>query len=192
MRRPVAVARPSARGGSGRRLVVGLMVLGLVAALLGIGYQRGQTRGCLAFYGPEAARAITSAPHVELWTGLRPGPDGRRLLAAHRLDVSEAKGLVHLRRGLVEDANFRLGTADDHPPAAGEWSSALVFSPGPVARVDGSPAAVAVLFDAGGGDGTPRWLCVAGKGGMIPIGRIGGGIRTWIESTLAGQATPGR
>ena len=68
----------------GRRLVVGLVTLGVVAACVGIAWQRGQTRACLAFYGPEVARAITTAPRVELWSRVRPAPqsvDSRRLLA---------------------------------------------------------------------------------------------------------------
>ncbi|NBV44203.1 MAG: hypothetical protein EBR86_00820, partial [Planctomycetia bacterium] len=143
--------------GRGRRLVVGLVTLGVVAACVGIAWQRGQTRACLAFYGPEVARAITTARRVELWSRVRPAPQSAehpeavgplRLRAAERLDVSDARGLVHLRRGLVEDANFRPEGPAVAEPAEGEWSYALVFSSTPVDRVGvGTEAdgAVAVL-----------------------------------------------
>jgi hypothetical protein len=199
----------------GRRLVVGLLTLGVVAACGGIAWQRGQTRACLAFYGPEVARAITTAPRVELWSRVRPalqsadesgGAAPLRLLAAERIDVSDARGLVHLRRGLVEDANFRPAGPAVAEPLGGEWSYALVFSPSPVDRVgQGADGAVAVLFAEGaasvvneggdrrgkGGAGGPRWLCVVGRPGIMPVGRIGAGIRAWIESAVAARAAGG-
>jgi len=190
---PVAAVPRSGAGVSGRHLVLGLMALGLVAALVGIGYQRRQTRGCLAFYGPEMARAITSARHVELWTGLRQGSDARHVVATARLDVSAAKGLVHLRRGLVEDANFRPLAGASPQTTAPAWAYALVFSPEPVSRAGNGTreGVVAVLFD-GDATGTPRWLCVAGRPGQMPIGRIGPGIRSWFGVTVGSRGASGR
>ena len=81
----------------GTWLVVGLIFLGLFAAVTGIWFQWGQTRRCLSFYGPATARQISSAPRVELWL-LKPGSGVGRLVAAERRDISAASGLVHLRR----------------------------------------------------------------------------------------------
>lgn len=183
----------SAPAVSGRRLVAGLVALGIAAGITGIAWQRGQTRRCLGFYGAEVARAITTAPHVELWSGVRPGDRPGTWLAATRRDVSAARGLVHLRRGLVEDANFLAGTAStgDGDRGGGEaadfgWSHVLVFSRGPVSKVDtGAGTAVALCFDGGGG--APRRLTVVGRPGVLPVGRIGRGIADWIEATASAE-----
>ena len=169
---------PSGRetGGRGRLLVVGLLVLGLAAAATGIWFQWGQTRRCLAFYGPAAARRISVAPRVELWT-LRPGAGPGRLAAVKRLDVSNARGIVHLRRGLVEDANVRWddGAAATRLPD-GAWDVALAFFD----RPDASAAAtvLAIDFDEHGGS-----LTVVGRPGRIGLGRIERGLKRWLEAT---------
>ncbi len=171
--------------GSGARLVIGLVVLGVTAGLVGIWYQRGQTRRCLAFYGPEAARMVTAAPVVELWT-LAPAADPGVLVALERADVSQAPGLVHLRRGLVEDANFRWKVS---PPSVGgrlpaeSWDRALMFSD----PATGRPPVVLVidLVEAPGGPGGAEAavgsLAVVGRPGRIGLGRIAGGLAKWLS-----------
>ena len=181
-------ALPDAGGGgvAGRWLVAFLVGLGLAAAATGIWFQRHQTRRCLAFYGPEAARRITLAPPVALLR-VRPAAGPRRLEATERIDVSRAPGLVHLRRGLVEDANF--SWPDDPaaaPLAATAWDVALEFGgPG-----DGGTTLVIDLDGEGGS------LAVVGGPGRIGLGRLGPGLATWIR-TATGTATatavgPGR
>lgn len=163
----------SAPGASGAGLVIGLLLLGIAAGALAIAFQRGQTRRCLAFYGPGIARRVSSAPLVEAWW-LEPGDAPGVLRAVERRDVSQAPGLVHLRRGLVEDANFRwtdAGPAADRLPP-GHWDVALVFSdpahPGEAARL------VIDLDDDGA-------LAVVGRPGRIGLGRIGAGLAKWLD-----------
>jgi len=175
---------PPAAVGSGARLVIGLLVLGVTAGLVGIWYQRGQTRRCLAFYGPDAARMVTAAPVVELWT-LGPGAEPGVLVALERADVTGAPGLVHLRRGLVEDANFRWQA---EPSAvrgrlpAESWDRALVF-----ADPTGRPPVVLVidLAEASGGEGEGKGaagsLAMVGRPGRIGLGRIATGLATWLR-----------
>ena len=113
--------RIDANAGTGRRLVVGLLMLGLGLACFAIWFQWQQTRRCLAFYGSDSARLIQAAPRVELW---EPAAAPATAQSAARTDVSHAPGLVHLRRGLVEDANF------DWQRAAGgdaAWDAAFAF-----------------------------------------------------------------
>ncbi|NDC62727.1 MAG: hypothetical protein EBZ59_01765 [Planctomycetia bacterium] len=168
-------------GGRGVPLVVGLLALGLAAAATGVWFQWRQTRRCLAFYGPAVARRISVAPRVELWT-LRPGVGHGRLVAEEKLDVSGARGLVHLRRGLVEDANFRW----DGPAPTGErlpddaWDDAVAFFDGP----DDSAAATILAIDLGADGGS---LAVVGRPGRIGLGRIEGGLKRWIEATRRSQ-----
>lgn len=168
---------------SGRRLVLALVGLGVLGACVGIAYQRAQTDGCLAVYGPRVARLVASAPHVELWTGLRV-IDGR-LVATHRLDVSAAKGLVHLRRGLVEDANFSGAEPAGPAPAVTSWTHALVFSATPVTRVPVDDSAAALLLEVGEPGGRAGWIGVVGQGMALPIGRIEKGLRNWLTATVA-------
>ena len=165
---------PPARAASparGRSLVVGLVLLGLVGAVAGIAYQRLQTGRCLEFYGPEVARLVNAAPRVELLR-LAPGGSPGRLVAREVRDVTLAKGLVHLRRGLVEDANFDWQPAADAGRLADEaWDLAFVFSePG----APGGRATLVVDLDDGG------TLAVVGQPGRVRLGRIARGLQKWI------------
>ncbi len=156
----------------GRSLVVGLVLLGLIAAATGIAYQRWQTRRCLDFYGPEVARLVASAPRVELLT-LAPGAGPGRLVATMVRDVTNAKGLVHLRRGLVEDANF--AWVDSAGPARrpdGAWDLALVFSD---PKVPAARATLVIDLDEQTGS-----VAVLGKPGRVGLGRIGRGLAKWV------------
>lgn len=171
-----SAAAPS-RGpvGHGGLLVIGLVLLGIAAALTGIWYQRGQTGRCLAFFGSEAARRITAAARVELVT-LAPTGVAARLAAIDRRDITAAKGLVHLRRGLVEDANFRWPSAPAvEPLPAGAWDVGLVFSD--PARPDDPPTTLLIDFDDRGGH-----AAVVGRPGRIGLGRLEAGLRKWIGS----------
>jgi hypothetical protein len=199
-RRPVT-SRGSAPTG-------GWLVLGLVALATGLGvfavwFQWGQTRRCLAFFGPVAARRIQSAARVELWTI---AAEGDRLRAVERLDVSQAPGLVHLRRGLIEDVNYgwdersdepeqsrRPDHAGDHPVPprrphlpASAWDVAVAFCDLPpdaqprLWQGELPPTAATILvfdLDAGGA------MTVVGQPGRVPLGRLRPGLRTWVEDT---------
>ena len=166
---------PARQGGRGRSLVIGLVLLGLAAAATGIWFQWNQTRKCLAFYGADAARLITTAPRVEFVTFAAERSPGR-LAAESRRDISTARGLVHLRRGLVEDANFdwRRGAvnAGERLPAAA-WDMALVFSDPAVA---GATTSLVIDFDDRGGS-----LAVVGRPGRVGLGRIERGLRKWVN-----------
>jgi hypothetical protein len=174
----------------GTWLVVGLLLLGVAAAITGVWFQRHQTRRCLEFYGPAAARRIAAAPTVELLL-VQPGAGPGRLAAHTRIDVSKAPGLVHLRRGLVEDANFNWqGNAAGDSEAAPTrlqleaWDVAIVFSePGgsqsaEQPRGQGRTTLVIDFAPSGGA------LALVGKPGRIGLGRIGPGLEKWIRSTV--------
>lgn len=171
--------------GAGRWLVLGLLALGLVAAVTGILFQRQQTRRCLAFYGPDAARRITAAPRVRLVVLEASGP--RSVRAGWSRDVSGAAGLVHLRRGLVEDANFRWTESPAREPLGAEaWDYALEFSD----AAGGAATTLVLDVDPAGGS-----LAVVGAPGRAALGRVGPGLATWIRATLEKPSTadaPGR
>jgi len=157
--------------------VLGLVLLALGLAAFAVWFQWGQTRRCLAFYGAVAARRIQAAPRVELWS-LTTADGGVRL--ADRLDISRAPGLVHLRRGLIEDVNFRWHDAGE--PAGGRlpdaaWDVAIAF----FAEADEAPAATVVAFDLD----QPGFATVVGRAGRIGLGPIAPGLREWITATKA-------
>lgn len=177
---PSSAADPAA-GRVGGLLVMGLLLLGLSAATLAIAFQRGQTERCLAFYGTESAAAISRAKHVELW---RLAEENGRLTAVERTDISAAKGLVHLRRGLVEDANFdwSAGLPADAQLPAEAWDWAMVFADS--AMDAAGEGATRLVLDVGD-DGSSGWISVVGQGGRVGLGRIGPGLATWLEATTA-------
>jgi len=175
----------------GTWLVTGLLLMGVAAAVTGVWFQRQQTRRCLEFYGAPAARLIAAAPTVELLL-VRPGAGPGRLAAQRRIDVSKAPGLVHLRRGLVEDANFDWQADQTSPSAASQtrlpaevWDVALVFSEAGGADSAMQPrgtaqTTLAIDFDPAGG-----CLAMVGQPGRIGLGRIGPGLEKWIQATLS-------
>ena len=201
MSRPPHSRKAAGNGGviqPGTWLVAGLLLMGVAAAITGVWYQRHQTRRCLEFYGAVAARSIAAAPKVELLT-VQPGTGPGRLVVQSRIDVSKAPGLVHLRRGLVEDANF-IWNADGLPTDASpqsrlpieSWDVALVFTDklptDPSGGTDtskprprgGGQTTLVVDFDPDGG-----CLAMVGQPGRIGLGRIGPGLEKWIRGTLS-------
>jgi hypothetical protein len=174
----------------GTWLVAGLLLMGVAAAVTGVWFQRHQTRRCLEFYGPSAARLITAAPRVELLR-VQPGTSPGRLAVQSQIDVSKAPGLVHLRRGLVEDANFNWQAVEpaDHASiqtrlSAESWDVALVFAEpygtDTQAQLHGGGQTTLVIdFDPAGG-----CLALVGQPGRIGLGRIGPGLEKWIRATL--------
>jgi hypothetical protein len=162
----------SGRSIAGSRVVLAMFVIAMGLACFAVWFQWRQTRRCLAFYGPAAARAIQASDRVELWPLVSDVGPPRH--GAPR-DISRAPGLVHLRRGLVEDANFSWTT----PPAGrlpeNAWDWAIAFFKGP------SPEPVAVLaFDLDG----EGWVTVVGRPGRIGLGRMAPGLRRWISETV--------
>ena len=164
--------RPDARQSSGRPLVAGLVLLGVSLACFAIWFQWRQTRRCLALYGSDVARQVQAAARVELWEP--PGSGGQPgLETAVRSDISRAPGLVHLRRGLVEDANF--DWQRDTATAGAAWDAAFAFYH---TASDVAPAAVLVIdFDPAGGT-----LGVAGQDRRVGLGRLEKGLRSWLAA----------
>jgi hypothetical protein len=177
---PEGTRRPAVPGGVGSMLVVALLLVAVGLALFAVWFQWSQTRRCLAFYGAEAARSIQSAPRVELWR-LQWNAASGRVRALERVDISAARGLVHLRRGLVEDANFKWSADATGRRSAPGWDVALAFFGSPHQVVPS--ATMAIDLDE------PGSLVLVGRAGRVGLGRMGRGLRNWIEATLA-EAPP--
>lgn len=174
-------------------LVLGLMLLAAGLAVFAVWFQWGQTRRCLEFFGAAGARRIQTAEQVELWLLTA---EGDTIRVRERLDVSRAPGLVHLRRGLIEDVNYvwiapgqggpapGLESADGRLPASA-WDLAIAFQAAPKAEADQLPVAAAseqpattvLAFDLDG----PGAMTVVGRPGRVGLGRLTSGLRTWVD-----------
>ena len=100
--------------------------------------------------------------------------------------MSRAPGLVHLRRGLVEDANFRWPGAGEGSRSrlpAQSWEVALVFTD--PAHPDEEALLVVDVGNPGAGDDGAGWLAVVGRPGRIGLGRIGAGLGKWLADLPA-------
>ena len=173
-------------------LVVGIMALATGLGAFAVWFQWGQTRRCLEFFGPIAARRIQSAVRVELWTL---AAKGDRIRTVERLDVSQAPGLVHLRRGLIEDVNYQWGLSDqdgDHQARPGRgrlaseaWDVAVAFCEPTDPQADSwatatpVPKVTVLAFDLDEGGA----VTVVGQPGRVALGRLRPGLRTWVEGT---------
>lgn len=174
-----AVSHPR-EGSSGARIVIGLLGLAAALAAFAVWFQWNQTRRCLVLFGPDVAQRIQESARVEVWK-LRVRGNGRGIEAVERTDVTSARGLVHLRRGLVEDANYSW----TEPPRAGgadRWDVGLAFFD----RGQESPAAV-LAFDL---DDPDPAVTVVGRSGRVKLGRIAGGLRTWLASAADVEKRP--
>jgi hypothetical protein len=127
---------------------------------------------------------------VELWSL---AAERGTVRATSRLDISRAPGLVHLRRGLIEDVNFRWDVnfrrdVSSRSPAGGDagedklppnaWDEAIAF----FTTADASTPAAVVAFDLD----EPGFATVVGRPGRIRLGPIAPGLRKWIAATKSG------
>jgi hypothetical protein len=123
---------------SGKRLILGVVAACLVAAAASWWFRYSATHRAAEFWGPQAVALIRDAPHVTLRSDA-PSADGEGTAEADvPRDISQAKGLTHLRNALLEDASYDwTATA----PAGTDNANSLVF-----ATVEGGEPRAVVLF----------------------------------------------
>lgn len=106
------VSRPGVSSG---KLVVASMIL-IAAILAGITVWHHWSKGyaSIAYWGAANGENIRYAPIVQLKTG------------GQTFDISKARGLVHFRQALIEDASFTqsISQKDSQP----RWTHEVVFS----------------------------------------------------------------
>ncbi len=135
---------------SGKRLILGVLVIGLAAAAASWWFRYSATHRAAQFWGPQAATLIRDAPHVTLRSDSTDDD---------ALDISAAPGLTHLRTALLEDGSYDW-TATTAPDT--DWSNSFVF-----AAADGAEPRAVVLFSpdfawaANGSSGSPAKHTVA-------------------------------
>jgi hypothetical protein len=112
---------------SGKLVIIGIVTVGLVAAGTSWWFRFNATHRAAVFWGPEAGRLIRDAPKVELYrdplavarairdalppnatppvvNAARAGIEQK--IASSGIDISDGKGLSHLRNALLEDRSF--------------------------------------------------------------------------------------
>lgn len=166
-------------GRPGAAAVIGITCMAAAFAAFAVWFQWNQTRRCLTFFGPRVAAAIQQAPRVEVWR-LGGGQSAAAVRAAARFDISRARGLVHLRHGLVEDSNYVWESPPPRPAA--DWDVALAF----FAAGSAEPTAV-LAFDIDD-EGA---VTVVGKPGTIRLGRISRALREWLPTAVPDGAAAG-
>jgi hypothetical protein len=131
---------PHSKGWGGKLAIVVILGVALVMASYAWWHRYQQGRRSLEFWGHEPALLISQSRQVELLR-LRPTDEpaddganerlniaGQTFTVIQRKDVSRARGLLHARDALVEDASFLW----DQPrgDCQGGWEFALRFSDG--------------------------------------------------------------
>jgi len=152
---------------SGKRLILGVIVIGLAAAAASWWFRYSATHRAAQFWGPQAATLIRDSPHVTLRSGTS---------ADEQRDISAARGLTHLRVTLLEDDSYDWSAAG--PPDT-NWDSSLVFE-----TSEGAEPRAVILFSpdflwaANGSSGNPAQHAVS-------IGPIAEGLKKFFSEQPA-------
>src|SRR5437762_2962231 len=123
---------------SGKLLILAMLLVALMAASASWWFRYSATHHTAQFWGPEAARLIRDAPKVTLRSyDPAVGADADSSNSSAR-DISNARGLIHLRNALLEDSSYDWSAKTPTEPS---WNSSLVFE----ASAGAEPRAV-ILF----------------------------------------------
>ncbi|HWB10867.1 MAG TPA: hypothetical protein VG826_16675 [Pirellulales bacterium] len=131
----------------GKLALVLVLALGVAGAAGGWWYQKGLQRRPIRLWGHEAASLLINAPHAELWR-LEPqsdatskpdfmAADGEAFRVVENVDVSQARGFLHLRHSLLSDHSFDWSADSSRRK---NWRYALRF-------VDGDRLATLLVSD---------------------------------------------
>lgn len=126
-RQPLASPQPVAKEISGKYVILAVLAVAFIGAAASWFFRYNATHRAAEYWGPEAAQLIRDAPQVKLvktpLAGLAPTTDSKAIQAtidSHSIDISHARGLLHLRNALLEDANFNWTKGDEPPPQAAD------------------------------------------------------------------------
>jgi hypothetical protein len=92
---------------SGKLIIIGVLFVAIAGGIFSWFFRYNATHRAAAFWGPETAVLIRDAPRITLKRGPLTGSS-----LENEVDVSRARGLVHLRNALLEDRSFDWNTID--------------------------------------------------------------------------------
>ena len=165
----------------GKKVIVGIVGLALLAAAFSLAWRYRQTRTALEFWGPEAADLIARSSQVEAWSlerircdqaetpegVVQAGDECYRILRS--VDITDTPGFSHARHALTVNSSFNwnLDAVDCKPT----WSHALAFS-------DGAQKAIVMLsFDC-------ELTRLPDKDRIVGIKAIAGGLELVLDEQL--------
>jgi len=155
MTRTDSTAASTTYSGTGKLAVLAMIAVALLAATFAWWWNFNRGRKTLAFFGPQAARLIRTAPKVEILVVRGPESAGRpasRSFLSHpsdadqvkflgtdekalvgnglfpvyrRIDISEAPGLIHARASLLTDSSY---TGETTMTAQGDFTEVVRFA----------------------------------------------------------------
>jgi hypothetical protein len=102
------------RNYSGKLLIAAMLLAAIAAATASWWFRYEATHQAAQFWGPDAARLIRDAPQATLYNepfasvaSLAPDTAAiQGVIDKSAIDISDARGLVHLRNALLEDHSF--------------------------------------------------------------------------------------
>jgi hypothetical protein len=123
---------------SGKPLIIGIVLLGLVAAAAAWWFRLSTTHKAVEFWGAQSAMLIRDAPQVTLRSDTPSTDEEGTAEADVARDISKANGLLHLRNAMIEDSSYDWTSQEK---ADTNWAKSLVFE-----RSEGAEPRVVVLF----------------------------------------------
>jgi hypothetical protein len=97
---------PSNTGTSGKRVIIGIVVVAFWAAAISWYFRYNATHRAARFWGAASVTLIRDAPQVTLKIMPYDPADPQTSSTSVDIDVSHARGLTYLRNALLEDHNF--------------------------------------------------------------------------------------
>lgn len=120
---------------SGKLVIVGILVVAFAAAGMSWWFRYSATHRAAEYWGPKAARLIRDAPAVQFWPHEPPADletvrmalisTGNIVDPAAVRDITNARGLIHLRNALLDDRSYRWPAVD--PPEGANWKWVVSF-----------------------------------------------------------------
>ena len=116
---------------SGTKLVIALLGLAVTAGALSWWYHYAATHRATRFWGPELAGLIARPSHVEVrLLDTAVSPSQSQLLPitqGESIDLSHARGMVHLRHALMTDRNYNWGESIDSSTVVWKWALRFLY-----------------------------------------------------------------
>ncbi len=123
----------------GKVAIVAILVMGFSLALFAVVYKSWRSARAVEFWGRDTSELMIANQRIELLVldaqaaaSASSAPEDQRVKFANasypitdRLDVTTARGMLHLPRALLENSSFQF---DANPPASPSWAYALKFS----------------------------------------------------------------
>jgi hypothetical protein len=173
---------------AGKLIVVAIFLLAFALAVGNMVFQTDSSGRAVEHWGPEAARLILTASHVEVLELDAPADLGSRellevgpehLAIVRRCDASHAPGILHFRRALVTD---RLYDWNAPPSPSPTWRYALRFRE--------EEAEVVLLLDesclyCAAGDSSDRVIALRPVDQRSPL-------QAFVQEQFSRQAAPPR